>query len=209
MNWPTVPLRRTAAGFPLGPHPEIWKRRPRSAKHASGSRCAYTLGVMSKCATAADALAFVREHGVVLASANGTAPRLTEAIVGETIKGSWWTHPQSRRIYAILKAVTESDQVLVCRLINGKITLVHRRLWPLLVRLAKRFAPEQLAQVREEHTPSGRHVSREVPFPQWVPPDVTEQAKKASEQEALAIFGAWVSAFGPAVKRGRHENRGR
>jgi hypothetical protein len=52
----------------------------------------------------------------------------------------------------------------VCRLIGGKITLVHRRLWPSLVRLAERFPREELAQVRDEHTPSGRHVSALVPF---------------------------------------------
>jgi hypothetical protein len=152
---------------------------------------------MTKCESAEEALAFVREHGVVLASARGAAPRLTEAIAGETIRGSWWGHPQSHRIYAILKAVTEADEVLVCRLIDGKITLVHRRLWPSLVALARRFAPKQLARVREEHTASGRHVSREVPFPQWVPADVAVHARVVDEQEALAIFGACV----PVAKR--------
>jgi hypothetical protein len=70
--------------------------------------------------------------------------------------------------------------------------LIHRRFWPFLVRLAKLFAPEQLAQVREEHTPSGRHASRVVPFPQWVPLDVLAQANTIDEQQALAIFGAWL-----------------
>ena len=149
---------------------------------------------MTTCATAEEALAFVRKHGVVLASAKGDAPRLTDAIVGEAIKGSWWAHPKSHDIYAILGAVTDSDQVLVCRLIDGKVTLVHRRFWPFLVRLAKRFAPEQLAQVREEHTPSGRHVSHVVPFPQWVPAEISAQANAIDEQQALAIFGAWVPA---------------
>ena len=65
---------------------------------------------MSKCATAEEALAFVRERGIVLASAKGTAPRLTEAIIGEPIKGSWWAHAQSHQIFAILEAVTESEQ---------------------------------------------------------------------------------------------------
>ena len=162
---------------------------------------------MTKCATTEDALAFVREHGVVLVSAKGTAPRLTEAIAGEPIKGSWWAHPQSHRIYAILESVTESEQVLVCRLINGKVTLVHRRLWPSLATLAHRFAPEQLAQVREEHTPSGRHVSREVPFPQWVPADVAEHARTVSEQEALAVFGAWVATSKLVVKRVHHASK--
>ena len=149
---------------------------------------------MSKCATAEEALAFIREHGVVLVSAKGTVPRLTEAVIGEPIKGSWWAHAQSHHIFAILQAVTGSEQVLVCRLINGKVTLVHRRLWPLLVRLASRFAPDQLARVREEHTASGRHVTHEVPFPQWVPPEVLEQAQSTSENEALAVFGAWLAA---------------
>jgi len=152
---------------------------------------------MTTCATAEEALAFVRQHGVVLASAKGTALRLTEAIVGESINGSWWAHPKSHRIYAILGAVSESDQVLVCRLIEGRITFVHRRLWPSLVRLAKRLAPEQLAQVREEHAPSGRHVSRFVPFPLWVPPEVSTQAEAIDEQQALAVFGAWL----PLAKR--------
>ena len=154
---------------------------------------------MNKCATAEEALTFVREHGVVLVSAKGTAPRLTEAIVGEPIKGSWWAHPQSHHIYAILHAVTESEQILVCRFIDGKITLVHRRLWPLLVRLANRCTPEQLAQVQEQHTVSGRHENREVPFPQWVPPDVAKQALTIGEEEALAVFGAWLPPSRPGI----------
>lgn len=154
----------------------------------------------SKCATASGALAFVRKHGVVLVSAKGAAPRLTEAILGAAINGSWWAHPQSRHIYAILQAVTESGQVLVCRLIDGKVTLVHRRLWPALVRLAERFAPERLAQVTQEHTAAGSHVNREVPFPQWVPPDVLELAKAIGEKEALAAFDPWLVPARPKFK---------
>jgi hypothetical protein len=147
--------------------------------------------------SARQALAFVRKHGVVLASAKGSAPRLTEAIAGKPIQGSWWAHPQGRRIFAVLSAVSESKNVLVCRLIDGKITLVHRRLWPALVRLSKHFRPEQLAQVREEHTPSGRHISRAVAFPRWVPAEIAKQAKTIDEPEALSAFGAWL----PRAKR--------
>ncbi|TRZ56588.1 MAG: hypothetical protein D4S02_15255 [Rhodocyclaceae bacterium] len=158
---------------------------------------------MSKCATADDALAFVREYGVVLVSAKGSVPRLTEAIVGEPIKGSWWAHPQSHRIFAILGIVTESEHILVCRLVNGKLTLVHRRLWPWLVALAKHFTPGQLAQVHEQHTSSGFHVSHQIAFPQWVPADVANQAKTISEPEALAVFGAWLAPSGSVASRAR------
>lgn len=151
----------------------------------------------SKCMSAAQALDFVREHGVVLASAKGPVPRLTEAIIGEPIRGSWWAHAQGREIFAVLRAVSESEQVLVCRLVDGKITLVHRRLWPALVHLAARFASEQLARVREQHTSSGRHVNHEIAFPQWVPADVARQAKKIREDEALAAFSPWLQMLKP------------
>jgi hypothetical protein len=73
--------------------------------------------------TAAEALAFVQQHGVVLVAARGPVPRLTEAIIDEPIKGSWWAHPKSHHIFAILQAVTDSEVVLVCRLVDGKVTL--------------------------------------------------------------------------------------
>jgi hypothetical protein len=116
-------------------------------------------------------------------------PRLTEAIAGEPIKGSWWGHPKSHQIFAILEAVTESEAILVCRLVKGKITLVHRRLWPALVRLAERFPPDRISKVKQEHTTSGRHVNKEVPFPRWVPAEVIKQAKSLSEEEAVAAIG--------------------
>ena len=143
--------------------------------------------------TAAEALVFIEQHGVVLASANGPVPRLTEAIAGEPIKGSWWGHPKGQQIFLILEAVTESEVVLVCRLVKGKITLVHRRLWPALVRLAKSFSPDQIAQVKQEHTSSGRHVNKEVPFPRWVPAEVIKRAKSMTEAEAIAALGEWAT----------------
>jgi hypothetical protein len=147
---------------------------------------------MAKPLQAKDALEFVRQHGVVLASAKGDAPRLIEAILGDPISGNWWGHPRSRFIYNVLAAVSSSDDVLVCRLLRGKLTLIHRRVWPALVRLAGRFDPAQLAQIREEHTPSGRHVTQETPFPLWVPPAVHEQAALLSEEQALASLGPAV-----------------
>jgi hypothetical protein len=143
---------------------------------------------------AAEALAFVEEHGVVLASAKGPVPCLTELIAGEPIKGSWWSHPKSHQIWAILESVTQSKDVLVCRLVKGKITLVHRRLWPALARLASRFPPKRISKVSQEHTASGRHVNKEVPFPRWVPARVLKQAKAISEEEAIAALGEWARA---------------
>lgn len=143
--------------------------------------------------TPAEALAFVEKHGIVLAEAKGPIPRLTEAIVGEAIKGSWWAHPKGRRIFAVLQAVTHSEDILVCRLVGGKVTLVHRRLWPALVRVAARFPPDRIAKVRQRHTASGRHVNEETPFPQWVPQDVMKLAESLDEAEAIDALGGVLS----------------
>lgn len=50
---------------------------------------------MTRCTTAEEALAFIREHGVVLASAKGAAPRLTEAISSYMQKGRLQGRPRS------------------------------------------------------------------------------------------------------------------
>jgi hypothetical protein len=142
--------------------------------------------------TAPEALAFVEKHGIVLVSAKGPVPRLTEALAGEPIKGSWWAHPMSHEIFGVLQALARSEDVLTCRLVNGKVTLVHSRLWPALVRTAKRFSKDQLAKVWDEHTPSGRHASRKVAFPKWVPDAVKRRAKKLGEEEALEALGPWA-----------------
>lgn len=140
-------------------------------------------------------------------SAKGSVPRLTEAIAGEPIKGSWWGHAKGRQIFAILQVVIESKDILVCRLVDGKVTLVHRRLWPALVRLAERFSPDQIAQVRQEHTPSGHHVRRETPFPKWVPADMKSATKRIDEQEALNALGRWATVTNQSHKGVRHKRR--
>jgi hypothetical protein len=138
------------------------------------------------------ALAFIDQHGVVLVSAAGPVPRLTDAIAGEPVKGSWWAHRQGKRIFSVLEAVKASPDILVCRMIAGKLTLVHRRLWPMLLPIAHRFKPGQLARVKEEHTASGRHVNTETAFPQWLPEDAGALAASLSVDACLAVFGQWA-----------------
>ena len=129
-------------------------------------------------------LAFVKRHGVVLQAARGPVPSLAEAIAGGPIRGSWWGHPKGHEIFRVAEAISESDDVLVCKLVDGKITYVHRRLWPALIRLASRFQKGRLAKVWNEHTRTGAHRSRQTAFPDWVPRDVRDQAQRLSMTEA-------------------------
>ena len=143
--------------------------------------------------TPRQAAEFVRKHGVVLESASGPVPSLAVAIAGGPVRGSWWSHPRSHEIFELTRTIREREDVLVCRLINGKVTFVHRRLWPALVRAARRFPKKQLAQVDEAHTASGRHVASEVAFPKWVPAEVKAEASQMTEDEAVRELGGWCA----------------
>jgi hypothetical protein len=141
------------------------------------------------------AIALVRRHGIMLESARGSAPSFASAVVGEEVPGAWWGHPQSHEIYRATRAVRESGEVLVCRLLGGKVTYVHRRLWPALVRLASRFDAPTLAWIEEVHTTAGTHRAETTPFPAWVPDDVAAAGGNMIEEKALRM----MSGSGGAV----------
>jgi hypothetical protein len=139
--------------------------------------------------TPAQALAFVEEHGIVLEAArHASVPSLAEAVAGETLRGSWWSHPQSRVIFAVTRAVRDSPQVLVCRIVDGKVSFAHARMWPALVRLADAFPREHLTRLHETHTERGTHHVQKIPFPQWLGADTAAAAERLSEAEARAAL---------------------
>ena len=142
-----------------------------------------------------DVIAFVRLHGVVLESAKGPVPNFAEAVAGTPIRGSWWNHPAGKQIFRATRLVRDSEQILVCRLVEGKITYVHRRMWPALVRLAEQFNKKALAAIREEHSASGAHRVGTLPFPRWVPVSTRNRAKSLSDAEAAMQLGPWATAL--------------
>ncbi len=154
-----------------------------------------------------EGLAFVERHGVVLQAARGPIPSLAEAIAGGPIRGSWWGHPKGHEIFRVAEAISDSPDLLVCKLMDGKITYIHRRLWPALVKLASRFRKEQLAKVWNEHTRTGAHRSRREPFPDWVPSDVMKQAEQISLAEAEEILSPWLDLVTRAPTRSSKATR--
>ena len=137
-------------------------------------------------------LELVEQHGVVLQSARGAVVNLPELVVGGPISGSWWAHPRHDEIFRVLNQAAASGDVVRLRLVDGKLALVHRRLWPALVRLAEVLGPDALASVEEEHTSSGSHRSQAIAFPAWVPGDVMQQAARLSEADAIEQLPAGV-----------------
>ena len=153
------------------------------------------IGIM----TPEEALEIVRTQGVTLESGAGPETSIAEAVAGAPIRGSWWAHARGKEIFRVTRAIRSSPDVLVCRLVGGKITYVHRRLWPALVRLAERLPASDFAQICETHTASGKHITKEIPYPQWVPRTVSVEASELSEAAALAQLGPWTKRLFPRI----------
>jgi hypothetical protein len=64
-------------------------------------------------------------------------PSFTALVAGGPIKGSWWGHPLGHDIYRLLGEFGRGSGLLSAKLINGKITYVHPRLWRAFLKLAQ------------------------------------------------------------------------
>jgi hypothetical protein len=149
--------------------------------------------------TPKQAIAFVKANGIVLESARGPVPSLAEAIAGKPIRGGWWAHADAKTIFLCSRAVRDSADVLVCRLVGDKVTYVHRRRWPALVRLAERFDADRLAVIQDVHTPSGRHKVNVTAFREWISEDVAKAAASFTEEDATAMLSVLL-ATGPRTQ---------
>lgn len=56
-------------------------------------------------------------------------------VTGEAVSGSWWGHPRGKEIYAVVQQLTERVDILTCKLIEGKVTFVHKSKWDALFSL--------------------------------------------------------------------------
>jgi hypothetical protein len=132
--------------------------------------------------------ALLEEQGVLLESAQGPIPNVAQLVAGERIAGSWWGHPANQEIFEAINQLADSADVARMRLVNNKVTLVHRRLWPALLRLAARFGESALLVVGQEHTESGAHRATSCPLHDWVSADVLDAAARLSEADATDML---------------------
>ncbi len=84
----------------------------------------------------------LEREGILLES-DARLPSATTLVAGEPVRGSWWAHPRGRAIYAVLEVLLDGPDVLTAKLVSGKVTLVHRALWPALVAVATSREPWQ------------------------------------------------------------------
>jgi hypothetical protein len=64
-------------------------------------------------------------------------------VAGERVRRSWWGHPRGQAIFQVNVRLANHPDVLVIKLISGKVTFVERQLWPALLSVARAGQPWQ------------------------------------------------------------------
>jgi hypothetical protein len=77
----------------------------------------------------------VKEGGLLLLS-DPKRKNAIEVLTGAFPRGSWWKHPEANRIYDLLEEVGHHPDILLAKLVSGKVTFVDRALWPALLAVA-------------------------------------------------------------------------
>jgi hypothetical protein len=70
----------------------------------------------------------LRDEGVLMLS-DPALPSVVNLVAGPSVKGSWWGHPKGHEVYSQVGLLEAEPDVLVTRLVSGKVTYLHRNLW--------------------------------------------------------------------------------
>jgi len=131
----------------------------------------------------ADVLGELEEHGLLL-QIDAAFPNVCALVVGEPVRGAWWAHPRSHDIFRVNCALAEQENVMLCKLVSGKRTYVHRTLWPTVLEVARSREPWQMKTL----SIAGRELLAEVDAHPVQPAGANR--KIASELEARLLAHA-------------------
>jgi hypothetical protein len=71
----------------------------------------------------------LRRYGLLLES-DPRLPSVVSLVAGKPIAGSWWGHPSGGAIYREVNKLADRTDVVLLKLLNGKVTFVLDTLWP-------------------------------------------------------------------------------
>ncbi len=90
-----------------------------------------------------DMLELIRSVGILLYT-DRAFPSLATTMIGAPVAGSWMTHPMANELYLLGRELERHREVLLVKLLSGKLTFVHARLWPALIAIATAHEAWQL-----------------------------------------------------------------
>lgn len=77
-------------------------------------------------------------------------PSVAGIVAKEPVKGSWWAHPKSHAIFAVLEALEDAGDTLLVKLVSTKQTFVAPRLWREFFSVATAKSPWQMRGLTRE-----------------------------------------------------------
>ena len=119
----------------------------------------------------------VEQNGLLM-QADSELPSVVTLLAGGPVRGSWWGHPMGDAIHIVNTAIKEHPDIIATYLVLGKITFIHRRVWPALFGVALSGEPWQ----SENLGPLARRILAQV----------TERRSVRADDES--VFGEFSSA---------------
>jgi len=136
-----------------------------------------------------------KRHGLLLLS-DPELPSLVTLIAGESVKGSWWGHPKGNLIYNLSQQLEDDPEILVVKLVNKKITYVHKRHWNALFSIVLEKQDWQMKGLLTEHKSLLRIIQKkgflraDEAFLKKTPTEIGKYASKLEEK--LLIYSQSV-----------------
>ena len=91
----------------------------------------------------------LREYDLILSS-DARFPSVSNIVIGDAITGSWWAHPAAHDVFRLSCELIAHPDVLRMVLVSGKVTLVHRPLWPAVFAIGTAREPWQMSKLSKE-----------------------------------------------------------
>ena len=95
------------------------------------------------------AMKILEESGLLLVMGL-EIPDVCRLVTSRRIKGSWWGDPAGQEIFAVSEMLSDHADITVTKLISGKVTFVHRKLWQKLVAVGKARDEWQMRNVTSQ-----------------------------------------------------------
>lgn len=92
---------------------------------------------------------WLRREGLLLKQ-DRALPNVVSIVLGASLRGSWWAHPEARRVFDVLTRLAGEPSVLATKLISRKDTFVHERLWPAVLAVGAAREPWQMVRLSAE-----------------------------------------------------------
>lgn len=147
--------------------------------------------------TLSEAVELLVAERVLMLAPHPPLRSLVEAIAGSGTSGNWWGHRKGGQIFNVSTALADHPDTLVVKLVAGKITFVHRSLWPHVLR-ASMDSSRRAERVARLGTDAQRLLAR-VATEGTVPAEKSDKAARSPLEKSLLVLAQSVH-----TERGNH-----